>query len=408
MARTLLLKYAETGTLYSAWRWQDVPAQAEAAKLDAQYLEQVQTALTQCLPEPQADESGDAALERALTTGWLAQPQTAFQLGGGLGDSLIPAEIAGALRTERERGTRPRLRIQVSPSTARVPWPLLRIGPEREPLLELADLEFAPPASLAASARPINHRGDSVVAVIDPRVPGASPTSALGSVLGRPQQDDALAALLRHGVRLRPEAKNYLELVRRRDLDERWLREQLADAARFLYVGHATNSENADAGAGAALHLAGAGPHVPVTAAQLVRDAWQFPARCALIACGSASDLRDLEPMGLTLAALSCGAELVTATSWRLPTNAAMALFAGASSDRQPLRELVLAVDLAHDSRDPVTALGDWQRERLLAWDTHGDSGDSPLVWASVVTYTRGGGVARRFDLSGPEPDSQC
>lgn len=391
MSRTLLVKFTETDTLYWSWRWQDTPDEVEAGRLKPEFVAGLRQALAQFLPEPHEAEDGDAALQRALTESLLAAPDGSLQLGQALGQALFAVEMVAQLRAERDRGSRPRLRIQPSPTTARVPWALVRIGPELEPLISLVNLEFAPPAALTVSARTTNHRGKTVVAVIDPRVPGAAPTSALGSVLGRPAENDPLAQLLRHGALLRPEAENYLGLARRRDLDRAWLREQLADAARFLYVGHATSGETADAGASAALHLAGAAPHVPVTAAELVRDRWQLPPRCALIACGSASELRDLEPMGLTLAALSCGAELVTATSWRLPTDAAIAFFGEAATDRQPLRELVLAVDTAHEFDDPVLALADWQRERLRAWEASGSIIDTPLVWAAAVSYTRGG-----------------
>lgn len=389
MSRTLLVKFTETDTLYWSWRWQDTPGEVEAGKLKPEFVAGLRQALAQVMPEPHEGESGDAALERALTESLLSNPEGSQQLGQALGQALFAAEMVEQLRAERDRGSRPRLRVQPSPTTARVPWPLVRIGPEAEPLISLVNLEFAPPAALAVSARTPNHQGKTVVAVIDPRVPGASPTSALGSVLGRPREDDALAQLLRHGALLRPEAENYLGLTRRRDLDPAWVREQLADAARFLYVGHATSGETADAGASSALHLAGPGPHRPITAAQIVQEQWQLPPRCALIACGSASELRDLEPMGLTLAALNGGAELVTATAWRLPIDAAIALFGRAATDRQPLRELVLAVDTAHEFDDPVLALADWQRERLHAWEASGSIADTPLVWAAATTFTR-------------------
>src|SRR6201999_2553962 len=94
----------------------------------------------------------------------------------------------------------PRAALFVSPSArlARVPWGLLAMpGDDGVRLIELVDVLMAAPSNIINSARTPavwdDRRDDAPLLVLDPRVPGQRPDSALGSVLGRPSAETALA-----------------------------------------------------------------------------------------------------------------------------------------------------------------------------------------------------------------------
>ncbi|RRJ88735.1 CHAT domain-containing protein [Gulosibacter macacae] len=401
MQRALLIKYAEAGaenpTGYFSWRWNDRPQDIATARIRATTLTRIDELLSDALPEPRGEETPSEALERALRRGALAHPESTAELGAALADALLPPGLLHLLDAPGG-GAKPRLRIQPSPTLARVPWALLRPAPNRRPLAETATIETNVPAAIAARAKQQNAfaAGERIVAVIDPRVPGQAATGPLGSVLGRPTADDPLASLLDYGERLWPRVTEYEQLARRTDTDRHWLRDACADAARLLYVGHVTAADlNTAAGEQSALHLCcrdEAGRHDPLTAGELVNAAITLPPRCALIACGSGSDLRSAEPMGLALAAMLGGARLVTACAWTVPTDLALASFAGELHGRSPLRELILAVDRAHEGSDPAADLAAWQAERAEDWASGGAVADSPLLWATLNTLTLGSG----------------
>lgn len=380
----MLVTYAQTDHIYLTWRWSDGGA-PEAGRLHPAALTALPTLLTQALPDAQPGETTEAAIDRARS-GPLGSPDGTDEFGAQLADALLPGDVVMALLARAAAdGARPRVRIQACPALAQVPWPLLRVrlsadGTRRTLLSDIADVCGGIPAGAVQAAGPT--AGDSVVAVIDPRVPGHTADSPLGSVLGRPRDDDPLAALL--GPQVVPPVTSWSQLVRRRDLDREWLRSACQSARRLMYVGHVSSAGLEDAtGEESSLHLTcvdGAGRHRPLLAREVAGDDWwRMPERVALIGCGSGTDLRYPEPMGWTIACAMRGARLVTSTLWTLPTDAT---FVGL-----PLRSLVLAVDAAHESPDPVSALGAWQREQHLAWQQTGDDAHSPLVWASAVTY---------------------
>jgi len=101
-----------------------------------------------------------------------------------------------------------------------------------------------------------------------------------------------------------------------------------------------------------------------------------------VIGCGS-DDSGIAEQSGLPIAAINAGAELVTATRWVLPLDP--------RPDLRPATALALAVDRAHSAADPVGALRDWQLERLDRWRADGELLDTPLMWASLITYLAAG-----------------
>ena len=109
-----------------------------------------------------------------------------------------------------------------------------------------------------------------------------------------------------------------------------------------------------------------------------------MPPRVALLACASGGDYRFDEATGLVAAMVLCGAQLVTATLWSLPTTAGYRRFTGGTAD--PMADLVVAVDGAHDDDEGGSAINRWQRDRLQQWQS-GDSTASPLYWAALVTF---------------------
>nr|BFF27864.1 hypothetical protein GCM10025732_58290 [Glycomyces mayteni] len=187
----------------------------------------------------------------------------------------------------------------------------------------------------------------------------------------------------------------------REEVDREALEPRLAEAARFLYVGHVTTSKH---GLDARLHLS-CGPgttgraavvngHRPLTAADLLlghrpgpASPWRMPNRVALIACESGGEVRFAEPVGLVAAAIHTGASYVTATRWTLPTDEGLRHFApGATAATTVLPEAVRAVDAAHGAPDPVAALNAWQRAKADRWEAEGRLEDCPVVWAAFAT----------------------
>ena len=386
MTPTMLLTYAQTDTIYLTWRWAD-GGPTGAARLHPDVLASVPTLLAATLPDSQPGEDAADAIQRASSS-WLGSPEGSDQLGDQLADALLPAEVVMMLlgRTPVD-GPRPRLIVTPCPALAQVPWSLLRVrlsgdGQQRALLPTIATICGGVPRAALAAARP-GARGSTTVAVLDPRVPGQPANGPLGSVLGRPSPDDPLAALLSPAVV--PQAATYPELVRRTDIDRDWLRAACADAGRLLFVGHVSGAGLDDAtGENSSLHLCcrdEAGVHHPLRAIDVATDdTWRMPSRVALIGCASGSDFRHSEPLGWALASVLAGAQIVTAALWTLPTDAAL--------PGQPFRRLVLAVDEAHRSDEPAATLGDWQAEQAHAWHETGDAAHSPLLWASLMTWT--------------------
>ncbi|NMO04145.1 hypothetical protein HH308_23290 [Gordonia sp. TBRC 11910] len=393
---TLLVKYAEAGDGYVTWRWvePDGPADfAGVAHIDADVVAAVRAALADAVPDPLPGESIADGVDRALQRGAFAAPSSTAAFARELGIALVPIEL---VQTLRGAPTRPLLRIQPSPSLTRVPWELLKVdaatvdAPDGVDLDDLADIVCSAPATVAARHSEAPGVVDGpLVAVVDPRIPGQSASSALGSVLGRPTDDSPLAALLTGDATLRPPVTSYPDLVRRTDVDREWLRLNMIGAGRLLYVGHVSAASAPDDDAvNASMHLCCVdehGGHRPLSAYDLLTGDYRLPPRAALIGCNSGADLAHPDGMGLSMAALCAGAELVTATRWSVPTNRAIAR-AGDLDDRHPLEELILAVDAAHRVDDPIRALGQWQRDRRARWYASGHPGDSPLLWAALTT----------------------
>jgi hypothetical protein len=377
----LVLRFADVGVAtYASLRVVGEPSRTVTWVVQEALVRALLEELANALPEPTAGESVVAAVDRALTAGPLATLDTESALAARLGSTLLsdPAWhlMLAYLAT-------PRALLFISPSTrlARVPWGLLALpaaGSEGYRLLELVDVLMAIPSNIVNAPRPrtswVERRRGPRLLILDPRVPGQRADSALGSVLGRPSPDATLVRYFANVVahqRTLPRVMTAIELFRRTDADRDWLARNLTEApSRLLYVGHASAAEDGSGRADqASLHLAEDGP---LTAATIISRRLPMPPRVALLACASGGDYRFDEATGLVAAMILCGAQLVTAT------------LLGGTTD--PMADLVVAVDTAHDDEEGGCAVNRWQRDRMRQWRS-GDTSASPLYWGALATF---------------------
>jgi len=259
-------------------------------------------------------------------------------------------------------------------------------------VMELVDVLMATPPNIVHSSRTParwdDRRDGPPLLILDPRVPGQRPDSPLGSVLGRPSEETALARHFAEVLMCRtvlPGVTTSVELFRRTDAGRTWLAELLAhEPSRLLYVGHATAADG-DVGHAdrAALHLA---DDRPLSAADLMSLKLPMPPRVAMLACASGGDYQFDEATGLVAAMILGGAQLVTATLWSLPTAAGYRQFASGADDVDPMANAIIAVDRAHETTDAGCAVNTWQREQMRRW-RDGDLTASPLYWAALVSF---------------------
>jgi CHAT domain len=443
---TLVLRFADVGVAtYASLRVVGQPSRTVTWVVEQPILLAALQELADALPDPHGSESGRDAIERALTRGPFAAPDTELTVAYILGVLLIGTS-GWQLLTECLASPRAVLFISPSARLARVPWGLLAIpqsGPSTEELIrarndavthagpvparipwqladigahtegyrlmELVDVLMTVPPNIVHSPRvPAGwdaRRDGPPVLVLDPRVPGQRPDSALGSVLGRPSSQTPLALHFADLMQRRPvlpDVDDVVELFRRQDADRAWLANLLAHTpSRLMYVGHASSAPREADHAGradrAALHLActatipgdadAIGDHRPLTASDLMSMRLPMPPRVALLACGSGGDYQFDEATGLVAATILGGAQLVTATLWSLPTAAAHRRFGSAAEEpADPMADLVIAVDRAHAEDDAGCAVNRWQRAQLRLW-RDGVLTASPLYWGALVTF---------------------
>ena len=396
----LVLRYADVGVAtYASLRVVGAPGRTVTWAIEDAALATVRDMLGDALPDPRPGENLREALQRAFAAGAFATPAAEQQLAEVLGEHLIAA--AGWQLIADSAGERPShdsggVVVFVAPTTrlAQVPWSLLAMpGDTGRRLIELADILVAAPPNIANSPRtPASweeRRENAALVILDPRVPGQRPDSALGSVLGRPDADGPLS---RHFAELRarrdvlPEVSSTVELFRCGYADRTWLAAQLTRSpARLLFVGHATVADG-EAGQAdrAAVYLA---DEKPLTAADLMAAQLPIPPRAALLACSSGGDYRFDEATGLVAALILGGAVVVTATLWSLPTAAGYRQFSSAATvSVDPMAQAVMAVDTAHEAQDAGRAVNAWQRDQMNRW-RDGDLSASPLYWAALVTF---------------------
>lgn len=443
---TLVLRFADVGiATYASLRIVGQPSRTVTWVIDEPTLLAALQELADALPEPRASETRRDAIERALSRGPFSAPETELTIAYILGVLLIGASgwqlLAECLAS-------PRAVLFISPSArlARVPWGLLAmpksgptvqelvraratsftnagVTPAQIPwqladisahtdgyrLIELVDVLMAVPPNIMHSPRAPagwdSRQDGPPILVLDPRVPGQLPDSALGSVLGRPSAQTPLARHFTELMQRRPvlpAADEVVELFRRQDADRGWLARLLAQTpSRLLYVGHAssadTGPDHASRADRAALHLActamisgdadAIGDHRPLTASDLMSLRLPMPPRAALLACGSGGDYQFDEATGLVAAMILGGAQLVTATLWSLPTTAAYRQFAPHCDDpADPMADIVVAVDRAHETVEAGCAVNRWQREQMRRWRA-GVITASPLYWGALVTF---------------------
>lgn len=449
--QTLVLRYADVGIATYASLWiVGEPSRTVNWVVEEPILLAALAELTGALPEPYGGESRRDAIERALSRGAFATPETELTAAYILGVLLIGA-AGWQLLAECVASPRPVLFVSPSARLARVPWGLLAVpksGPTNEELvrarqeavtaggrvaaripwqladvrehtdgyrlMELVDVLLAVPQNIVHAprtpARWQARQAGPPVLILDPKVPGQRPDSALGSVLGRPSEHTQLARHFAESMRRHaalPAVGSAVELFRRQDADRRWLANLLnRHPSRLLYVGHASSADGEGGQADrAALHLActsaepgdaaAIGTHRPLTASDLMSLRLPMPPRVALLACASGGDYRFDEATGLVAAMILGGAQLVTATLWSLPTTAAFRQFATASGDPatastdtppDPMADLVAAVDTAHEDPDAGCAVNRWQRSQLRQW-RQGAGTAGPLFWGALVTF---------------------
>ncbi len=447
---TLVLRFADVGiATYASLRVIGQPSRTVTWVIDEPTLLAALQELADALPEQRPAEIRRDAIERALSRGPFAAPDTELTVAYILGVLLIGSS-GWQLLTECLAAPRAVLFVSPSARLARVPWGLLAMpksGPTAEELvraraasftnigvasaqipwqladisahtdgyrmMELVDVLMAVPPNIVHSPRASagwdSRQDGPPVLVLDPRVPGQLPDSALGSVLGRPSAQTPLArhfAGLMQSRSVLPAVASAVELFRRPDADRRWLAELLAQTpSRLMYVGHASSAdggpEHGSRADRAALHLSctatisgdadAIGDHRPLTASDLMSLRLPIPPRAALLACGSGGDYQFDEATGLVAAMILSGAQLVTATLWSLPTTVAYRQFAPHGDDpadpmADPMADVVVAVDCAHEAPDAGCAINRWQREQMRRW-RDGDIAASPLYWGALVTF---------------------
>jgi len=424
---TLVLRFADVGVAtYASLRVVGKPERTLTWVIEEPLLLAAVEELAGALPEPNPGETIADALKRALTVGPFSTQASELTLAYRLGVLLV-SDAGWQLLLEYLSTPRPVLFVSPSARLARVPWGLLALPTVRPAaeemvlartaaittegrsaaripwptadaesltegyrLMELVEVLMAVPANIVHSPRPRVQWSQRVdrppLLVLDPRVPGQRADSALGSVLGRPSPDAPLARhfaeTIARGAVL-PAVDAAVELFRRTDTDWNWLSAKLASGpSRLLFVGHATAAESGSADQ-AALHVA---DERPLTAAAVMSLQLAMPPRVALLACASGGDYRFDEPTGLVAAVVLGGAQLVTATLWSLPTTAGYRQFTHLTAG-DPMADVVVAVDDAHQSADAGCEVNRWQRDQMRRWRS-GDATANPVYWAALVTFT--------------------
>lgn len=342
-------------------------------------LEPVLTRLLAALPTPLDGEAG-GNVARAQS-GALAQPGTARQLTGELGNLLIPSTLRQLALTGAGSGQPVSLVVAPAPALGRVPFGLLGLGKADLQLVHGAVIRLGASAALLEHAR---HRqpgqfNGHVLGVIDPcgrEVAEPSRKKATLNLL----DDDHLGEMGVTGwawLQNRPVLSRYghlaelgtvTNLARQATISELSRALRTTGAGVLAYIGHVSNaSDDAPANAGLVLD------DDSLYARDLLYDdkgRWPMPPRVALLGCGSGG-AQAPEWLGLAPASIWAGAQIVAATAWDLIDEPAT----------WNLAEEV--VSILHGSPDPaaewrkrfINHLADWQSDRNAPY---------PLSWAAI------------------------
>lgn len=305
--------------------------------------------------------------------GPLADAGAELGLARELGSTLLPPALRDALAAGGDAIHT--LTIATRGWCAGVPWDAL--------VVDAADTRLLERCRILVDAHPL-----AAVGRVDPAdrpPPGPGEPDGLAVLDPGPVIDDDPALTPLYPAGLPPVLRSLggrsdLVLPGPEGLGRQALGETLREHrwSRFLYAGHVSPGSLQDPGNVALVLSDGLGSDLLSAYSWLGQPAtWPAPERVALIGCGS-GDGRPTEDVGLPLAALRAGAELVTATRWVLP--------ADLSAEKPNFTRLVQAVHAAHQSPDPVGHLREWQLTELHRWRSSGYAVHAPLTWAAPMT----------------------
>ncbi len=313
----------------------------------------------------------------------LTRPGDELRAAVTLGRGLLPEPLRLSLLAGRDCGTVDAVTVATRGWLAGIPWDILALDEVGTRLIEHAVVAGGLSPAITASrhhAAPAADLTRPGYALVDPG-PLTGPTGSLYPS-GYPTR------LVRA---LRDAEDDYS--APGEGVTEDLLAYQLhRSPARLLYLGH-VRAGREETPAAAALVLRGRHGKDPglLTARRWLADPdrWPCPARVALIGCAS-DDNGVFEQSGLVVAAVNAGAQLVTSTRWPLPTDNPLPrpVTPMQPVNHEGLTDLALAVHGAHQQAAPMKALRTWQLAALDSWRGSGDVSASPLLWASVVTYT--------------------
>ena len=190
--------------------------------------------------------------------------------------------------------------------------------------------------------------------ILDPRVPGQRPDSALGSVLGRPSAETALA---RHFAELMARRAVLPDVVQcgrvvpaHRRRPHLAGRRQLGRQTEPAAIRRPRDRRRRRCRPRRPRRSCTSADDRPLTAADLMSAKLPMPPRVALVACASGGDYQFDEATGLVAAMILGGAQLVTATLWSLRPRRDIASSPLPQAIVDPMAEVIIAVDHAHEA----------------------------------------------------------
>ena len=186
----LVLRFADVGmATYASLRVVGQPARTVTWVVEEQVLGEALDRLAEALPDPVKAETRRDAVDRAITRGPFATPESELALARTLGAQLL-APPAWQLLVESVSSPRAALFVSPSARLARVPWGLLAMPDEDgHRLMELVDVLMAAPPNIVHSSRtPARwHDRRDGPAAADSRSTCAGPTPGLAVGLGARQ-----------------------------------------------------------------------------------------------------------------------------------------------------------------------------------------------------------------------------
>lgn len=428
MPPTVLFHGEDAGDTYFFWQWTgDLQDEPHTHVIRKDVLAPLLATLDAALPGIEG-EPDEVMKDRVLGSGVFAKYSTEAAFTQQLSRVVLPRELGESIVRVFGAHGRVRLRTLAAPSCARIPWELLWVttpdGEERR-LLDYADIVSDPPAGIHAE-RAVTPRAWTAEYADEPVLYVVDPNNGGDFVLHSAQRGRFVRRNPIEGSPL-PGQKFGRALLSR-------LLNRAPLPARLFYLGHVASSSSQPGATSLMLsddktmfgvtELIGAirpfsafdavegtlhwdervrelrridpdlDPQSPTgdTAGRAGWEIWPMPPRVALIACNSGGDLGHPEPFGLVIAFLNSGAELVTATRWPLPTDAAFRVDPREFDEKvhpQPLLRMAERIDKEHAGADPAAGIADWQREQLREWTERGETNvaSTPVLWAAVTTY---------------------